>query len=94
MVAGQFCDRVGFTGNQGFIDFTGTRDDDRIRTDLIARVELQNVVHDNMGDAHVPQFAFPNYMGFWRRDQGKLVDRLFCGDFLQGADHRVAQCNP
>ena len=89
-VAGGLVDRVGLAGEQRLVDLeTGRGTHDPVDGDLVARLELEQIVEHDALDRDLGLSSVANHAGMWCVRDGELVERALGADLLDDPDQRV-----
>ena len=85
-----FHDCVGLTGDKAFVDLDTAFDNDRIRANLVSRLQYRNVVHNDVFHGDFLFFPVADNPDFRGGNKRQFIHRVLCAKFLHDTDKRIA----
>ena len=90
-IAFHFVHRVRFTGQQRFIHFALSLDDDAVAADLLSAVQHQHIIEHDILDRDALFPAVPDHLCLRDNEQRELIHHLLGMQLLRDADDEVEQ---
>ena len=81
--------RIGLAGDEGLVHLELPHPDNAVGADLISRAVFHNVIPNQLVRGHQELFSAPDGWQLLLGNEGQLVHRPLCPDFLEAADDDV-----